>query len=407
MGAITAPTYNGKLTIRGYPLTVATGPTAESGNNINWRYSAVAKRDSGEHEATEDICTVDPQSGAVAVGEEAAIGDVCEITVTASAAGYGAGSTTAPLPVHDTFVSLDWPTFAAGGEVGDTINLGDTNGPTSEPEADSYTITKNSGNCTYNSTANTLLFADTVPCVLSVTATKDNYIDFTTKFSVTAGLGSITVAGWGTYPAVKVGAATNAPAIGTTTPTGVTKAYSAGSDSPGCTVTSAGAVTGVAAGTNNCSVVLTVSKEHYEDAEHTYTLSVGKGDQVAPTGWSNPYGASPTLAVGSDPLALVQGAAPTNTGYGNLEYRIRPSGGDSSHCRVNSGTGAVNPKVVGGTSSCRIQARFAGDANYNPSPWGSVATVSIIRGTIQIAGSDTAAKWGAYNHRGGGGRFGH
>ena len=383
LGAITAPTYNGKLTIRGYPLTIKTPPTAANGSGITWSYTA-----------TEEICSVDAQSGKVTIGAEAAIGDICRITVTASAAGYEAGSATAPLPVHDTFVSLDWSTFLRGGEVGDTIDLSGTSGPTSDPEADSYAISKVSGNCTYNSTAGTLLFADTVPCVLSVTATKDNYIDFTTKFSVTAGLGSITVAGWGTYPAVKVGAATNAPAIGATTPTGVTKSYAAGSVSPGCTVTSAGAVTGVAAGTNNCSVVLTVSKEHYEDAEHTYTLSVGKGDQAAPAGWSNPYGASPTLAVGSYPLALVQGAAPTNTGYGNLEYRLNNN--DNSNCGVNSGTGAVNPKAVGGTSSCRIQARFSGDANYNPSSWGAVANVSIVRGTIQIAGSDTAAKWGSY-----------
>ena len=396
LGAITAPTYNGKLTIRGYPVTVKTPPSAANGSGITWSYSAVAKRDSSVHQATEEICTVDPQSGVVTPGSEAAIGDVCEITVTASAAGYGGGSATAPLSVHDTFVSLDWPTFLRGGEVGETIDLSGTSGPTSDPEADSYAISKVSGNCTYNSTAGTLLFADTVPCVLRVTATKANYIDFAKSFSVTAGLGSITVAGWGTYPAVKVGAATNAPAIGATTPTGVTKTYAAGSDSPGCTVTSAGAVTGIAAGTNNCSVVLTVSKEHYEDADHTYTLSVGKGDQAAPAGWSNPYGASPTLAVGSDPLALVQGAAPTNTGYGNLTFRVQPLGSDINHCGVNSGTGAVNPKVVGGTSSCRIQARFAGDANYNPSPWGAVATVSIVRGTIQIAGSDTAAKWGAY-----------
>ena len=395
LGAITPPDYDdGTLVIRGYPIPVIDPPTAANGNNISWSYSAVAKRDSNVHEATEEICSVDAQSGAVTVGSEAMIGDVCEITVTASAAGYTSDSTTLELPVHDTFVSLDWPTFTVGGEVGETIDLSGTKGPVSVPVADDYAVSVASGNCTYNSTNHTLVLSDTTPCVLSVTASKDNYIDFTETFSVTASLGSITVAGWGSFNAVVVGAATNAPAIGATTPTGVSKVYGLGNDSEGCTVTPTGAVTGTRAGTDNCIVVLVVSKQHYENTEHIYTLSVGKGDQFAPTGWSNPYGASPTLAVGSDPLPLVQGAAPTNSGHGNLEYQVRPS--DTLHCGVNSGTGAVSPKRVGGTSTCRIEARFVGDANYNPSSWGAVANVSIIRGTIQIAGSDTAAKWGAY-----------
>ena len=199
LGAITAPTYNGKLTIRGYPITIGEEPTAANGSNISWSYSAVAKRNSNVHEATEEICAVDPQSGVVTVGREAAIGDVCEITVTASAAGYAKAGTDdpVPLPVHDTFASMDWPTFLDGGGVGDTIDLSGSNGPVSVPEADDYAVTVASGNCTYNSTADTLVLADTGSCVLSVTATKENYIDRKATFSVTADLGSITVADWG------------------------------------------------------------------------------------------------------------------------------------------------------------------------------------------------------------------
>ena len=117
LGAITAPEYSGKLTLRAYPITVATEPTAANGNEITWSYSATAHRDSTAHEATEEICTVDAQSGTVTLGEGAVIGDICRITVTASAAGYTIASTTLELPVHDTFVSLDWPTFTVGGEV--------------------------------------------------------------------------------------------------------------------------------------------------------------------------------------------------------------------------------------------------------------------------------------------------
>ena len=372
-GEITPPVYNGKLTLRAYPITIATQPTAESGENITWSYSATAERDSSAYEATDEICTVDAQSGRVTLGTNPMTGDLCRITVTASAAGYTSGSTAMELPVHDTFVSLDWPTFLNGGGVGATIDLSGANGPDSVPVADSYAISVASGNCTYNSTADTLVLSDTDPCVLSVTATKTNYIDLSATFSVTADLGSIAVAGndaaakWGTFPAVKVGAATNAPAIGTTTPTGVTLSYAAGSNSPGCTVTSAGAVTGTGVGTNNCQVVLTVSKEHYNDLEHTYTLSVGKGEQSSPT-WSNPYGTAPSLAVGADPLALSQGASPTNTGHGDVEYRVG-LGPHNGRCQVDSGTGAVTAKVGGADNSCQIRARFSGNANYNVSNW--------------------------------------
>ena len=399
-GVITAPEYSGKLTLRSYPITVKTEPTAANGSNITWSYSAIAKRDSSEHEATEEICSVNAQSGTVTLGEGAMTGDICEVTVTASAAGYTGKSTPLELPVHDTFVSLDWPTFLEGGGVGATIDLSDTNQPESVPVADSYAVTVASGNCTYNSTADTLVLSDTDPCVLSVTATKDNYIDLTGTFSVTADLGSITVAGndaaakWGTYPAVKVGAATNAPNIGATTPTGVTKSYAAGSDSPGCTVTPTGAVTGTRKGTNNCQVVVTVSKEHYNDLEHTYTLSVARGEQNSPT-WSNPYGTTPTLAVGADPLALAQGAAPTNTGYGDVEYRVG-LGPHNGRCSVDSGTGAVTAKVGGADNSCQIQARFVGNANYNASLWSPVASISIVKGTIAVAGANDNAKWGTY-----------
>ena len=111
LGEITPPAYDGKLTLRAYPVTIATQPTAESGNNITWSYSATAERESNVHENTEEICTVDAASGTVTLGSNPMTGDICEVTVTASAAGYESDSIVLELPVHDTFVSLDWPTF--------------------------------------------------------------------------------------------------------------------------------------------------------------------------------------------------------------------------------------------------------------------------------------------------------
>ena len=132
------------------------------------------------------------------------------------------------LTVKTGFTSLAWSTFPTSGAVGDAA--ADIGEPVSDPVADSYTIVV-TGGCTYNESADTMVFIGTTACEASVTATKAGYVDETATFSVTAAAGTIQVAGWGTYDPVKVGVDTNAPTISVTAPAGVATAYDVTSDS--------------------------------------------------------------------------------------------------------------------------------------------------------------------------------
>ena len=114
------------------------------------------------------------------------------------------------------------------------------------------------------------------------------------------------------------------------------------------------------------------------------TLSVQQGTQGAPSGWSNPYGSNPTLAVGAGSLPIDTTSAPT--GQGALEYRVDSA--DSGICSV-AANGSVTAEVAGALKDCVIQARFAGNTSYEPSSWANIATIGIIEGTL------TGISWSA------------
>ena len=87
---------------------------------------------------------------------------------------------------------------------------------------------------------------------------------------------------WGTYSVTAHSAATAAPAIGTTTPAAVTKAYALAPGSIGCTVNSAGAVTATdAGGDKRCRIQLTLSADSYDNTVHTYIISATPGTIAA------------------------------------------------------------------------------------------------------------------------------
>ena len=395
LGAISAPTYNGKLTIRGYPLTVATEPTAEAGVNIHWGYRAVAKRNSHVHAPTEEICSVDAQSGAVTLGSGAIVGDSCEITVYASKAGYLEAWSATPvvLHVHDTFASLDWPTLLAGGAVGETIDLSGANGPVSTPAADDYAVTVASGNCTYNGTSDTLVFVDTEPCVLGVNATKDKYIDFAATFRVVPNPGTIFIAGandaakWSAYGTVTVGeAAVSAPSIGVTTPMGVSKTYTSLTSSV-CSVSPTGAVTGH--NDSGCRIRLVLSKTDYVDREYIYELTVATGTiRIAGDNDAQKWGVYESVTVGATTNAPTVGALTPETGV-NRHYESN----DTGACRVNSSTGAVTGVSVG-TGNCEIILSLEADSGYADREY--TYTISVGPGTIAVVGATDTAKWGSY-----------
>ena len=187
-GTLAPPVYGGELALRGVPIEIETEPSVSPSINkaITWTYSGVGKR-SGV--ATDNICSVNENDGTVSLGSDAALEDTCEVVATANAAGYVEESARAlVLTVKDTFTSLGWDSFPTEGVVGVTVDLsaaGDR--PVSVPAADSFDVVKKSGDCTY-ANDDTLTFADTTECVLTLTASKTGYVDFSRTFRLTPGL---------------------------------------------------------------------------------------------------------------------------------------------------------------------------------------------------------------------------
>ena len=140
---ITAPIYDvDGLLVGGDPLSVTTAPGMDdTTSEVVWSYAAVGKR---EGTGTANICSVDSSDGTVTPGSDAAAGDTCEITSSASANGYtGASAPTVTLTVKDTFNSLAWTNFPTLATVGTSIDLS-SNQPVSDPVG-SYAISVDSG----------------------------------------------------------------------------------------------------------------------------------------------------------------------------------------------------------------------------------------------------------------------
>ena len=179
-----------------------------------------------------------------------------------------------------------------------------------------------------------------------------------------------------------------APTLQTPTalrPSGAGTAYSSRTSSV-CTVdSSTGALTIRSAG--DCTIRLTISSMGYDSVTLDRTITISKATQAsaALSSWSNPYGASPEATVGGTGESIV-GAEPT--GKGDVEYSVHS--GDATKCSVDSGTGAVTALAAGGGSTCRIQANFAGNTNYQASSPVVIATITITKGTLSITA------WGSY-----------
>ena len=375
--SVTAPEYSDDLTLRGYPIGVSTAPGAAENVEITWSYKALGKRNGVASD--EDICSVDA-AGTVSPGTAAQAGDTCEVVATAGAPGYNdVAAPAVVLTLKDTFTSLTWASFPTEAKVGAPLDLS-SNQPQVVPSDAGVAITA-SGDCQY-SNSKVLTFSDSTECVVRVAVSKTGYANLERRYSITPAAGTITIVSLGSYT-VTVGVTVDAPSI-SSTPVAQEVTYTLGTGSVGCTVDGGtGAVTGTAAGT--CLVDVTLSKTGYNDITDTYTINVGKGSQSAPATDGNPYGANPTLAVGAPAKAVTDALA---AGHGDLVYSVHTD--DTAYCQVDSGTGAVTAKGTGAGEDCRIQAKYAGNANYNES---SVVTI----GTIGIeAGDFTAVAWTGY-----------
>ena len=362
---------------------------------------------------TPTICTVDGTNGeltAVAEGE-------CTIQLDVSGDGFLDAEIDATVTVSgtDDFTAVTWDSFPTSATVGTPIDVSSIL-PVADPvndvdsSANALEITA-SGGCRYDDTGGSaqLIFDDDTDCVVTVTASGRGYNDKSETFTIAADAvtegvqtatqgivyrGSLRVAG---ELAIFAAPTSSAGAASIT--------YSAaGSDSldaekadvcsvdPSSGTISAGSA---AIAGDKCSISAVLSVSGYGDVTVNLTdaivLIAAAGTQTAPSGWTDPYGASPAVVVGedSDPPGT-----PTSSGTGALEYRVQ-AGGEG--CTVHHSTGVVTGVNTNG--GCAIEAQYLGDMNTAPSPWAEVATITITIGdqgdpaeaNIYTAGSSCSA----------------
>ena len=410
---LSAPTYTDDLVVRGYAISAATAPSAAEVSELEWTYHAEGKRGGAP---TENICSVDEADGTVTPGTDAQRGDTCEIVARTQSPGYNPAETTAvELTLHDTFAGISWSAFPGSAAVGTDVNLsGNSNAPTTMPVAarTAFAISIESGDCAY-SNADVLSFSDLTECVVKVVASNDgaHYLDKAEYFRVTPGKGTIAVreSALAQYSGVRVGAgAVSAPSLGAVDTAGVAATYALAEDSTGCTVTTSGAVTGTANGSGNCKVVMTLSKNAYNNREYTYTISVGKG-RWGSVAWAG-YSGGNTATFGTAARSRLR---PTSTpAADSWTY----SSSNSAVCTVNSGTGAL---TIVGVGSCVVKAKpvkayyqnhggvtvtltvnkgsQAGPISWS-NPYGSDPAVAVGGSALAISGS-APERQGAINYK--------
>ena len=99
------------------------------------------------------------------------------------------------------------------------------------------------------------------------------YSDWNTAILMWVVPGTIAVGDWGEQATLNVGSHHTLAPTGIV-PADAAKAWALADDSAGCTVNDSGRVSGTVAGTDNCKVVLTLTKQHYNTETHTYTISI-------------------------------------------------------------------------------------------------------------------------------------
>ena len=407
-GTLTGPTYSGDLNLRGNALPVGTAPSIApevTGEEVVWRYRVGKTRRGGVvHTPASDICSVNGNDGTVTPVSSGEIGDECDIVATATAPGYvEEDADPITLTLKEIFSSLTWSSFPGSVAVGESYDLSaNVDTPQVNPSADSVTIVVKSGDCSY-SASDILSFSGITTCKVTVTANKANYTSIERTFSVTPSLGRLNFA---TMPVLSYAGALRFGDTSTLlSPTGLPSSDSSSigvvwhytfagfdsSDQAKAAVCERGngdpehanynkvRLGNSAAVGDYCRISVVGRANGYSDyiSVIPVTLSVQKGNQNPPSGWSDPYGSNPTLAVGAGPLALDTSSAPS--GEGSFEYRI--ANGDSGFCSVSS-DGSVTAKPAGAGEDCVVRARFAGNDNYRSSNWANIATIVIVQGDL-------------------------
>jgi len=286
----------------------------------------------------------------------------CTITATqAGDADYNGATNTQTLTIGKGSQTITFgpaPSVAVAG-------TGTVTASTTATPAVSYPITfsTTSANCTVTS-AGLVTGVGAGSCL--ITATQLGGADYnaaTNTQTLTIGITSQTIT-FGAAPTVVV-AGTGTVTASTTAMPAASYPITFSSTSAGCTVTSAGAVTGVHAGTNNCVIAAAQAGDaSYSPATATQTLSIGKASQTIT------FGAAPTVHVtGTGTVSASTTATPAASHA--ITYSTT-----STDCTVNASTGVVTG-VHAGANNCVITATQAGDANYNSAS--TTQTLSIAQ----------------------------
>ena len=334
-------------------------------------------------------CTVDPSSGQVTGTTTGPC--VIEARFQGVANKYSASNYS---DVATITVEMGTQSYTAWGQADQTIRyssggelaLTEFTGPPGSATIN-YEITgTNSAVCSWKGSSGadvrTLNFGDDGTCDVQVRVTRSNYNDWTSATH------TITVrpAAWISAPqwsgfrgVVRFGARVTRYHQSSDPMAHWT--YSA-SPSSVCNALSNGNLVMVAPGT--CTMTATPHLAGYGTHPGiTHTFTIQQGIQTAPSGWSNPYGASPMIRESGPALSLDSGSTKP-TGHGDLEFQIESS--DATYCSINANTGSVTALSGSANQICLVQARFAGNTNYQASAYATIATLTVgsALGTLAV-----------------------
>ncbi|TAG44813.1 MAG: hypothetical protein EAZ30_16805 [Betaproteobacteria bacterium] len=171
--------------------------------------------------------------------------------------------------------------------------------------------------------------------------------DGTVEITVTQTLTAQTLT-FDAAPTVAVGGTGNVSATSASPNSGNAITYS--TLSTACSVTAAGVVTGINAGTNNCAITATQAGDtNYLIGTATQTFSVGQAGQTLT------FGAAPTVIIGGTGTVSATSASP-NSGNA-ITYSTL-----SIACSVTAA--GVVTGLTAGANNCAITATQAGNTNY-------------------------------------------
>jgi len=308
---------------------------------------------------TSTDCTV--TSAGVVTGINAGTNNCAIVATQAGNGSYNAGTATQTLSIGQATQTL---TFGGAPAVG-VNGTGTVTASSALPNSGNpITFSTTSTDCTVTSAGVvTGINAGTNNCAIVATqAGNGNYTVGTATLTLSIGHAAQTLT-FGAAPTVLVNGTGTVTASSALPNSGNPITFS--TTSTDCTVTSAGVVTGINAGTNNCVIVATQAADsNYNVGTASQTLSIGHATQIVT------FGVAPTVRVNGTTTLAASSALPNS---GNpITFSTT-----STDCTVTSA--GVVTGIRAGTNNCVIVATEAGNGSYD------VGTATLTLSVVQDA----------------------